>query len=236
MKYTRILSLLTAACLLIAAFLFASCASFMGNKDKFPPLNGMIYDRENRPVTDASIQIDGAYAASSDIHGHFSLANVKQGLTHHLLVTKKGFEQSEVDLIYSDPTQVLYINMFTAGQLISEAEKSLQAQDWTLTQSFLARAQAAGGDQTAMSYLNAVLLIKTDKYPEAVSALKALELTSGKTDPYIYLFLADIYQYHMADNVTAREYLQKFLESRSDPDVELRMKEIDKEIDSLRTP
>ena len=187
-----------------------------------PPLNGMIYDKDNRPVTDTTINVDGIFKASSDVYGRFSLPGLKKYESHSVQITKKGFEPADIDLVYTDPTQVIYIQMYSAPQLIAEAETAIQAQDWQNAESLLQRSEKSGGDPAAIGYLKAVLAFKKELYTEAVSILNKL-LSEGKTQAYICLFLADIYEYKLNDTNAAQENLRKFLESRYDPDVELRL-------------
>lgn len=211
--------------LFVATLIITACASSPIKKEQMPPLNGMIYDRDNRPVSDTMIQLDGKFMASSDIYGHFTLSSLKSNEPHALLITKKGYEKSEMDFVFSDPTQVVYVQMYSAPQLIAEAENAIQAQDWFGAESFILRAETAGGDAASIGYLRAVIAFKKEQYDTAVKILTKLQ-TESQTQPYISLFLADIFQYKLDDNASAKMHLRKFLESRYDPDVELRLKNL----------
>lgn len=219
MKTLRELSLCVAL-----TILFVSCATV--KKEKTAPLNGMIYDKDNKPVSEAVIQINGKTFSISDVYGHFTLTGLRTFQTYQVLVTKNGFEEVSLELVYSDPTQILYIRMNSAQQMIAEAETAIQAQDWQNAEELLARAEKIDGDKTATGYLKAVIAFKKGLFTESADLLIAL-LSNEKQQPFICLFLADIYEYRLSDMNKASEYLLRFLESRYDPDVESRLKKIE---------
>ena len=220
MKRT-ILLVLVALC----AFTFISCATTIRKHEKLPPLYGTIFDQENKPVASIDLYLDGSYAATSDIHGHFSLLSVKKTEEHSLEARKKGYEKVELKFTYTDPTQVMYISMFSADQLLSAAEQALRDKDWISVESFLQRAQSTGADEIYCNYLQAVLYAFKNDEEKAKDIL--LEMTDkGYENPHILLFLADIYEFHDKNYEMAIHYLNKYLSVRPDIDIDLRIRKL----------
>lgn len=206
---------------ILSIFLLSACATTARKHEKLPPLYGIIFDQENRPVADAELSLDGNYAATSDVHGHFSLLDVKKGDSHVIQVSKKGYERVEVEISYVDAAQVLYVSMHSADQLIAKAEQAIKEKDWKAAESFLARAEKTGAEAVSLSYLKAVLAMERKDIAMAEAILLGM-VAGGSDEPHVFLFLADIYQYAIKDNDKAREYLSRFLKFRSDPEVEAR--------------
>jgi lipopolysaccharide biosynthesis regulator YciM len=124
-----------------------------------------------------------------------------------------------------DPSHVLYLHMFSGDQLLAEAEAALGSKDWNGAEVFLSRALAAGAETLPAEYLRAILARGREQYGEAHIILKTLTETEKKT-PYLWLFLADLCQYHLNRPGEAGEYLAKFLTLRHDVDVEQRLKKL----------
>lgn len=213
-------------------FLFASCilsgCSTLSTGAKLPPLNGMIYDNDNKPVNDCSIMIDGKLRAQSDVYGRFSLSGLRKNDKHTVSVEKQGFEKIEIDLVYSDPTQILYIHMFSSSQLLAEAEKSLKNNDLGIAENFISRAESIKADSSITGYLRAVVLYQRKQYKECTALLSTL-LDNNKNQPFVYLFLADVNQYQLDDSVATIQYLKQYLELKRDPDVEERLRSLQTE-------
>ncbi len=206
--------------LLWVSLFLSSCAS--AKKKPVPVLYGMIYDRDNRPVNNADVYVNGNYEAASDIHGHFALTKIKLYESCVVEVRKHNYESVSLDLAYTDPGLVVYVNMLSSEQLISEAEAALQKREWQRTVNFLDRAETAGGDMLSIQYLRAVLCLHRG---DAAGSLELLtSLTEGGADyAFLYLFMADIYQYHLDDLQQAAVYLKRFLSIQYDADVQLRL-------------
>jgi tetratricopeptide (TPR) repeat protein len=206
----------------ILILIITSCASSPVKKDRSQALYGMIYDRDNKPVNDVRIYVDGKYRAASDIHGRFVIPNIKPHREYHITTEKKQYEEIGMDIFHTDPASVLYIHLFSADQLIAEAEQAIPEKDWYRAESFLARAEKAGGDYVSIRYLEGILAFYKDQYPRALSIL--LELAEKeKNAPYVYLFIADLYQYYINDTAGAIRFLSRFLELQYDQEAEDRL-------------
>jgi tetratricopeptide (TPR) repeat protein len=185
----------------------------------------MIYDRDNRPVHNAAVYVNGQYLAASDIQGHFAISGMKPTLTYTIAVRKPGYEAVEMDIAYTESSYVLYVHILSAEQLVTEAELAIRGDDWGAAESYLDRAKQAGGAEVPILYLSAILEFRREQYPEALRMLTAL-IEKEKGSPYLYLFIADLYQYYADAPEEARFYLNKFLALRYDPEVERRLAEL----------
>ncbi|MDR0451799.1 MAG: carboxypeptidase regulatory-like domain-containing protein, partial [Treponema sp.] len=207
-------------CFLIAGavILLCSCASAPKTKHKSQALYGMIYDRDNRPVSDAEIYVNGKYQASSDIQGHFIVSSMKPPARYAIRVVKPEWEEIETSVSFTDPSHVLYLHMYSGDQLLAEAETAIASKNWNGAELFLARALAAGAETLPAEYLRAIMARSRGQYDEACSILKALAETE-KNIPWLWLFLADLYQYHLDKKEEAGECLSRFLDLRHDADI-----------------
>jgi tetratricopeptide (TPR) repeat protein len=203
-----------------------SCASGPVAKNKSQALYGMIYDRDNRPVHNAEIYVNGKYMVSSDIQGHFTISQIRPKLQYILLVKKQNYEEVQMEISNTDPADVLYVRMMSGDQFLMEAEQALKAKNWSDTEALLARAQQAGADGTSVQYLQAILCFYRERYGEALLLLNGLT-EKIKNAPYLYLFIADIYQYRLGNPEQARVYLRQFLEIRHDIEVRNRLRALE---------
>ncbi|GHT73423.1 hypothetical protein FACS1894124_1790 [Spirochaetia bacterium] len=210
---------------IIMVLLLLSCASGPVSKHKTQALYGMIYDRDNRPVSSVSVFINGTYRASSDINGHFIISELRPKAQYAVSAKKPDYETVDMTIAYTDPSHVLYIHILSGDQLLTEAGEAIRDKNWQKAESLLSRARNAGANQTSTHYLQGILAWRREQYDEALAILTALTKTE-KNAPYLYLFIADIHQYHTGDTAQAKANLQKFLALRYDPGVEKRLREL----------
>ena len=209
--------------LFIAALAIAStgCQSMQSGK-KQSMISGMVYDLDIKPVTEAIVVLNGKIIATTDINGHFSISGLTQNALYSIAFNKQKYEPVEMTFTYTDPAQVIYVNMSPGSQLIAMAEKSLKASEWQKTAKYLDRAEKSECDQVESAYLRASLQYRQKEYGKAYEIIVKL-IESGEDDPNILLFAADICQYKMNDVANARLYLKKFLSITYEPDVESRL-------------
>jgi tetratricopeptide (TPR) repeat protein len=210
-------------CLGIITAAFFSCATNPALKKTSHGLYGMIYDGDNRPVKEVKIYVENKFSAVSDIHGHFSLAGLKTGKGYHIKACKENYEEVTLEIDYLDPGNVLYINMYHTDQLLARAEQVLRNKDWLQTESLLTRAEETRGDYPPIEYLRGILSYYKGEYEKALNILTKLT-EKEKNAPYLYLFIADLYQYHTEDTERAVFFLNKFLELRYDEEVANRVR------------
>jgi hypothetical protein len=217
----------SAALCLAATALLSCCASGGraggGGADRLP-LNGMVYDYESKPVSDAEIRVDGKLASRSDINGRFSLGAMPFG-TYKLAAGKAGFETTNLDVAYTDIAQIIYLKIYSVKQLVSAAEKEAGTRSWNGALGYLDRVSATGSKDPAARFLRAVVLARKGEAKAARPILESL-LAEDYDEPYVHLFLADILQYSLGDSKAAIYHLEKYLRSRYDPDIEDRLQKI----------
>jgi tetratricopeptide (TPR) repeat protein len=215
--------------IITAAALLCSCASGPKTKHKSQALYGMIYDRDNRPVSGADIYVNGKYQASSDIQGHFIISPIKPRAQYAIRVVKPEWEKIETSVSFMDPSHILYLHMFSGDQLLAEAEAAIGNKNRDGAEAFLSRALAAGAETLPAEYLRAILTRGRGQYEEAYSILKTLAETETNI-PYLWLLLADLCQYHLDSPEEAGEYLANFLALRHDADVEQRLEKLREQV------
>jgi tetratricopeptide (TPR) repeat protein len=178
----------------------------------------MIYDGGNRPIKEVKIYVEDKFSAVSDIHGHFSLGGLKIGKGYHIKACKENYEEVSLEIDYLDPGNVLYINMYHRDHLLTLAEQALRNRDWLQTESLLTRAEEIRGEYPSAEYLRGILAYYKGEYGDALNILTKLT-ENEKNAPYLYLFMADLYQYYTENTERAIFFLNKFLELRYDEEV-----------------
>lgn len=223
--YLHRLSTITVFCMALC-----NCSLFQSRTDSLPPLNGVIYDKDNKKVENVSITVNGEHVTSSDINGHFALPIREQNPQFELTAIKEEYEPISITFTYTNPSQILYIQMTSANQLINLAESDITARKWESANNFLERSKKIGGDISAIMYLEAVIYSELNEPQKAESILIEL-ITQGNEDPFIILFLADLYQYKLEDCQKALAQLHSFQSKRYDPTIESRINELEKKLD-----
>jgi tetratricopeptide (TPR) repeat protein len=225
------------AALGLCAFLFSGCATT--NKGKTVgdvnygkiSLNGMIYNQEGLPVKGVLLTLDDKATVGSDYNGRFSFPNVEPG-EHALVTSLEGYEEYKASFTFTRPSEILYVSLLSIDELLALAEKRIDLRDWSQADSYVQRALAVSPKDSRARYLQAILLSskqRSDRSPEKAKEILLSLLSDGYTNPSVYLFLADIYQYDSSDFAKASEYLRLYLKQRADSDVEKRLKEITKQ-------
>lgn len=245
-KFKNHVLFITSILLLITVTFTIACKSVSQIQ---PPLNGMIYDYDNMPVLNATITVTHKIEPStehtknnfenyynepynksdccvtSDIYGHFRLEKLDNMTTYTIKIEKKAYETITINLDYKNIAQVLYVQLYSAEQLLTIAENAIVETNYAKAVNFLERSKEAAGNKTEIKYLKAVIFYKTDDYENAVSILQELLKTDTNT-AYVNLFLADIYQYKLQNYTKAKMYLNKFLETSYDVSIEKRLAEL----------
>ncbi len=212
------------ACALLAVLLFISCASQdtvdIINFDK-AALFGMIYDDDNQPCAGAALTIDGKKGQITDIRGRFVLPDLSRG-KHVLIARKEGYEDLTSAFEFLNKTDVVYLRIVSFSQLLSKAERTLEERKWDDADAFLGRAEKIDAGDSVFLYLRAVQAHKTGRHRDAVDYLTII-IAKGVKDPYVYLFLADLYEKNLNEPAKAIESLETYLTKRADNDVEMRL-------------
>lgn len=209
--------------ILISSLLCFSCAS---NKTaELKTFNGMVYDKANEPVNGAVILINGKEAGRTDMQGHFYIDNLQINTTYELTIQKPSYETKSLSFNYENITQVAYFTLFSANQLLEDAEKCINNKNYNLALDYISRSESCSEATLSSKYLRAITYYKQKKIKQAETILLEL-LSDGNTESYIYLFLADIYQYEYKQIDKAKEYLTLFLKNTYNLDIEKRLNQL----------
>jgi tetratricopeptide (TPR) repeat protein len=225
MKHSRLTGLLVLALILS----LSSCLSYRERRLRefdSAPLVGMVYDQEQKPCAAALLTVDGEEGPRTDINGRFVIDALERG-EHRIVVSKEGFEPLEVPLSFVDRTQVLYLRVFSFGQLLRGAEEPLDRGKLQEADGLLRRAEALNAEDPVGLYLRAVYFLRLEDTEQAVSLLQKI-LAHGQRLPAVLLTLADIYQYRLEDPAQAAGFLREYLRTEDDPDIRARLAELER--------
>lgn len=185
------------------------------------PLYGMVYDFDNQSCPEAIVIVDDREQARSDINGRFVVTALPRG-RHRVVVRKEGYEECGMDFEFLNRTQVLYVRIISASQLMRQIEGALEERDLARARQLLDRTLSVAPGNPVARYLEAVFMME-DKHPDEAVALLLGIVDEGYREPVLYLTLADLYQYAIDDPRQARVYLEKYLQLRQDPAIQRRL-------------
>lgn len=205
---------------LISSLLFLSACQT--TKHTLPVVQGMIYDGDNEAVSDVEIYINDKKNALSDIYGHFTLSAMELEKQYELTAKKNGYEEKSFSFTYTNPSQVIYLRMYSNAELINLAESMVEQKKYADAETYLTRAELAGGNYLSVNYLRAVICVLKTDYDNALKIATDI-LDAGYIDSYIYLLLADIYKDGYSDIENEQLYLKKALTLSYDPAIQKRI-------------
>lgn len=215
--------------LLCSVSVLFSCASRKGIIGfSNAPLFGMVYDYENQPCPEAQISIDGMRRAATDINGRFVIQRLSRG-KHRVSVAKEGYESLSFVFEFLNRSQVLYMKMFSFDQLIKMAEEALEKEKWGQGETFIERAESIDKNDPVLRYLKAVVIKQKGEPEKAVSVLLDV-IKDGYGLPYIYLTLADLYQYSLNKPSEALRYIEEYLKVKGDKEAQKRLDQLKQEL------
>lgn len=208
----------------IFLLLINSCQSIRKNENK-TSVQGMIYDYENEAVCDVSIFLNNKLVATSDIYGHFYIEKLIPNEHYSIRASKKDFEDSTLEFTFINASQIIYLHMFSAGELLKLAEDRVSEMNFHEARNLLDRAETAGGHFLSINYLRTIISFKEHFYNEALDLITKI-INEGYSNSYIYLLAADIYETGFNDMEKTVINLQKSLEISYDPAVQKRISAI----------
>ena len=161
----------------LLATLIAGCQSVPGDGDKVT-LQGMVYDRSNRPVGNYVISVDGKPCGVTDIGGRFTLEKVERGAR---LVTGygKGYCSFNDMVEVVDSRQVLYIRVPTTAQMLEEALAHGKEGNLEEALACVEDVLAAEEDNREALFCKAVLLHLAGRHQESLGILESLGEGTG---------------------------------------------------------
>lgn len=188
------------------------------------PINGMVYDFDNKPCPNVTVRLNDKFVIRSDINGRFTFLGMPPG-PYTLQLDKQGYESLKLEIDFHSRSQVLYAKMISLRSLIRRVERATAEKKWSEAESLLTRAVAIDPDDPTVLYLKATLALYRGKVEEAAGILKGI-LERGHSNATILLSLADIYQYRLNDPAQAREYLAAYLFIKENPEIRRRYEKL----------
>lgn len=205
-----------------------SCNTYLNTKtEEFASADflGMVYDADNQACPGVRISLDGAAGPLSDVNGRFVLPNVSRG-KHTIKATKEFYEEADFTIMFSNRTQVVYLKIFSLGQILAKAEEALANRKLSEADGFLTRASKIDNADPQLLFLRASLALKRETPSEAATLLQTI-IDHHTAEPVVYLALADIYQYKLNDTARALAYLKKYAQLAENTEVQSRIKKLE---------
>lgn len=188
-------------------------------------LHGMIYDHHNQVCSGVLVSVDKSAGLFSDINGRFTLPNLPKG-KHEIQLKKEGYEDACFTVDFQSRTQILYLRIFSFDQILELAEEALKQGKIAGAEEYLIRAEKIKAGDPLLLYLKAVIALKRNQPEEALQLLLSI-LDQAIIEPYVYLTIADIYEYKMKDRENALKYLKKYAHFEENEDILSRIKNLE---------
>jgi hypothetical protein len=153
-------------------------------------LNGMVYDFENKPVSQYFVKLDDRLPVSTDINGRFYISNVRRG-KHRITGRKSGFETYQGEIEINDRSQIAYFRVPNLNQLITLTDDALSRNRINEAASYIRRAESIGEITTELLFYSAVVLFRMGEYKESIAILQNAEMLGSK-DEYVSRFLNEL--------------------------------------------
>lgn len=199
--------------ILIMLVFFNACTTVdnINGKNAFT-VYGMVYNKSGAPVANARIILNEQIISVSDYNGRFSIPEMNKG-TYSVSIEADKYENylSTVEILST--SDVVYVSLISTRELIISSKKALDSRDWELALIQIERALKIEPKNPEVRYLKALILnsLKWNKHnSEAAKLCLESLINDGFDEPYIVLFLLDIYQYDMNDMVAAQILYEKY--------------------------
>lgn len=187
-------------------------------------LRGMVYDLDRVPVTGARVVVSAGLSrreSTTDIHGRFAIPEVALGSVV-LSFTKAGYETFEWPLLFTESSQVVYVQMANGDQLYEAAVDALDRKEWQEAGRSLDRADKLQAPGSTSVFLRACLL---SRLGNDLAAAESLERYFGPREPVlaVELFLGDLYERRLDKPALALAHFKRVLQLKDDPEVAVRV-------------
>jgi tetratricopeptide (TPR) repeat protein len=212
-----------------SAFLAALCLLAAGCRTAARPkaveetLQGVVFDLDKAPVCGALVELAGvgrAVSATTDSQGRFSIPGLAAG-DYALSFSKAMYERRSWPVALGDFTEVLYLQAAGYWQLLDAALVALGRKDLGEAEEFLERASTILDKSSSALFLEGVLAERRGDYAAAIGDLETASALDPRS-PYLWLYLADLYERSSGPRERAAGALDKYLELRNDPAAEER--------------
>lgn len=201
----------------VGLLLLASCQSTPKQPLK-GDLVGVVYDLDKAPVGLASIVLsrDGEqYRATTDAQGKFTIPEIEAG-TYTLAFSKGMYESRTWPLKVITFADAVYLQTASYWQLLDAALDAVGRKEWEEARGFLERAKGIQSQTTTSLFLQAVLEEKSGNGEAAIGDINEA-LTIDAKSPFLWLYLADLYERSGAEKRLQADALERYLELKDDP-------------------
>ena len=178
---------------ILSLLLQVSCSSIKGAERNTGEalMYGMVYNMENLPVSNAEVFIDGKSTTQTDAQGRFILISERRN-DFTILLVKSGYENVTGNFHF-EPMEVIHLIMVNAGQLVTQAEFSMDEGRYPEAVALCERALALNHERIDASYLKALGLVRMREYERARIILEELKTRIGEKE-YIQQILEGLRQ------------------------------------------
>jgi tetratricopeptide (TPR) repeat protein len=225
----RTIKSLASAALIIALSLASQgCQTAAKPKAREGTLQGVVFDLDKAPVSGALVEIEGPSGKASaltDSQGRFSIPDLATG-DYVLGFSKSMYERRSWPIAIGDFSEVVYLQAAGYWQLLDAAMAALGRKDLGEAEDFIARAKGIQDKSSTSLFLEGVLAERRGDYAFAIGDLEAAAVLDPRS-PYLWLYLADLYERSGGAAEKAADALKRYLELRDDPAAEERRKALE---------
>lgn len=194
-------------------------------------LLGVVFDKKSSPIQNAQItfnRLEGEEVAviTTDIDGKFYIPEIEFG-EYLVTIKSKNSAPITIEVEHYSIENVLIIRISTFEDLLTDLKEDLKEKDLEGAERNIIALEEINRDDIYFNYLEAIYFINNKSYPKAEALLQSIE---NSNQPYVFLLLADLYQYNLNNNKKAIKYIKKFLSKEYNDDVILRLKELEDDI------
>lgn len=158
----------------VAALFVGACASGPGSVDGASSLHGIVFDGAGAALAGVEVEVTDVTGetsrVSSDVRGRFVVPRITAGRIA-IAAGKPGYEPARVEESFLDATQIVYLRLRSARELIGEAESLLETDRPAAALAAARHALEIGPDDPVVRYAFAAIAASSGEYAEARAAL-----------------------------------------------------------------
>lgn len=156
---------------------FTGCTSI--NNLERNEVHGMVYDNQNRPVSNYKVTLNGNHSGMSDFGGRFTIKNVKNKL-YTVKGEKEGYENVE-DEIEVSWQKILYIQVRTREEMYEEILTKMSEENWADAENLCNHYLSSYQGDANVWFFKSVAEYKMNKKENAKASLKKSEKHGSST-------------------------------------------------------
>jgi hypothetical protein len=215
------------ACICALCLLAVGCQTKPKPKVDVGSLQGVVFALDKAPVSGALIELEcqsGKVSVVTDSQGRFTIPDLAAG-EYTLSFSKLMYESRNWPIALYDFSEAVYLQAAGYWQLLDAALASLGKKELGEAEDYITRAKSIQDTSPTSLFLEGILAERHRDYTSAIGDLEAA-VALDACSPYLWLYLADLYQRSGAGEMKEAKALDKYLALRDDPGVEERRKHI----------